>query len=449
MNKPSKRRLEWARSVAAVYATHPDVKAIILGGSVGRGTANEGSDIDLGIFWSQVAPEEERLELVRQIDGGHQRTVDNLYRFPDGSLRRQGCIEIIELQPTADRPRIGLDAEHETVGGTELVIIDVIDEFDPALDKQELLSVIESGTVLYGHELAGRWREKMSRYPDEVAVKMVTKYLYGIGKQLQKLADWVQSEDWFCLYEGYLKIGRRLLLALMGLNRVWAFTDNHDFKGMKPFVDGFALQPDQFVDRIGRLMQSEAQAAIPGFVELSVEVFELVETHMSALDLVVAAERSLLSDGKKHLLDTSKYLPQEKAILSVQMDKFMREAMDEAYTAQKEGGYGFGAVLVRDGEIINTARNISHLNDDPTSHSELEVIRTLKIREDMTDMVMYGSGFPCLMCAGAIAFFGIPKIVVGASWPGYEPSLALLESHGVEVELLELKECRELIESML
>ena len=131
------------------------------------------------------------------------------------------------------------------------------------------------------------------------------------------------------------------------------------------------------------------------------------------------------------------------------MDKFMQKAMEEARAAQKEGGFAFGAVLVRDGKIISAAHNISHLNGDPTSHSELEVIRILGSAEDLTNTIMYGSAFPCLMCAGAIAFFKIPKVVIGASWPGYETSRTLLESQGVEVELLELEECRKLIESML
>ena len=131
------------------------------------------------------------------------------------------------------------------------------------------------------------------------------------------------------------------------------------------------------------------------------------------------------------------------------MDKFMQKAMEEARAAQKEGGFAFGAVLVRDGKIISAAHNISHLNGDPTSHSELEVIRMLGSAEDLTNTIIYGSAFPCLMCAGAIAFFKIPKVVIGASWPGYEPSLTLLESQGIEVELLELEECRKLIESML
>ena len=40
---------------------------------------------------------------------------------------------------------------------------------------------------------------------------------------------------------------------------------------------------------------------------------------------------------------------------------------------------------------------------------------------------------------------GVPKIIAGASWEGYEVSRAYLESHGVEIEVLELEECKDLI----
>lgn len=129
------------------------------------------------------------------------------------------------------------------------------------------------------------------------------------------------------------------------------------------------------------------------------------------------------------------------------MDEFMQIALEEARTAQKEGGSPFGAVLVRDGAIVSAAHNCTHRNGDRTGHAEMEVLRAMDATEDLTGTVMYASGFPCLMCSGAIVFFKIPRVVVGASWPGYELSLALLESQGVDVELLELDEGRELIES--
>ena len=127
------------------------------------------------------------------------------------------------------------------------------------------------------------------------------------------------------------------------------------------------------------------------------------------------------------------------------MDKYMQIAIDEAKAAQAEGNYPYGSVLVRSGEIIGVGRNHMNTRNDPTSHAEIEVIRAAGLQETYADTVMYASAFPCLMCAGPIVMLGIPELIVGASWQGYESSRALLESNGVKIKVLELEECKELL----
>jgi creatinine deaminase len=129
-------------------------------------------------------------------------------------------------------------------------------------------------------------------------------------------------------------------------------------------------------------------------------------------------------------------------------DIFMQKALEEAKAAQATGGgQPYGAVLVRGHEIISTGRNRMIENNDPTSHAEIEALRAAGLRETFSGMVMYASAFPCLMCAGAMVMLGVPKVIVGAGWPGCEPSQAFLEANGVEVVILELEECRALLAS--
>jgi cytosine/creatinine deaminase len=127
------------------------------------------------------------------------------------------------------------------------------------------------------------------------------------------------------------------------------------------------------------------------------------------------------------------------------MDKYMKIAIDEARAAQAEGNFPYGSVLVRGGEILAVGRNHMNTHNDPTSHAEIEVIRAAGLQETYADTIMYASAFPCLMCAGPIVMLGIPRIIAGASWEGYEVSRAFLESHGVELKVLELDECKDLI----
>ena len=127
------------------------------------------------------------------------------------------------------------------------------------------------------------------------------------------------------------------------------------------------------------------------------------------------------------------------------MDEFMQMAIEEARTAQAEGNFPYGSVLVRGGAVIGLGRNHVNTHNDPTSHAEIEVIRAAGLQATYADTTMYASAFPCIMCAGPIVMLGIPKIIVGASWEGHEVSREFLESHGVELEVLELEECKDLL----
>ena len=127
------------------------------------------------------------------------------------------------------------------------------------------------------------------------------------------------------------------------------------------------------------------------------------------------------------------------------MDEYMQIAIEEARAAQRAGDYPYGAVLVRGGAILARGRNRENTNNDPTSHAELEVLRAAGLQATYADTVMYASAFPCIMCAGPIVMLGVPQVIVGASWEGYETSRAFLESHGVKLRILELEECKQLL----
>lgn len=127
------------------------------------------------------------------------------------------------------------------------------------------------------------------------------------------------------------------------------------------------------------------------------------------------------------------------------MDEFMQIAIQEARAAQNAGDFPYGAVLVRSGKIIGIARNQMNTHNDPTSHAEMEVLRAAGLQATYADTVMYASAFPCIMCAGPIVMLGVPEIVAGAIWEGYETSRAFLESHGVKIKILELEECKQLL----
>lgn len=96
--------------------------------------------------------------------------------------------------------------------------------------------------------------------------------------------------------------------------------------------------------------------------------------------------------------------------------QFMREAIRLANGSVARGGGPFGAVIVRDGEIIAESSNSVTIDNDPTAHAEVNAIRTAcrKLGTfDLKGCTIYTSCEPCPMCLGAIYWAGISRIFYG------------------------------------
>ncbi len=92
----------------------------------------------------------------------------------------------------------------------------------------------------------------------------------------------------------------------------------------------------------------------------------------------------------------------------------LNRAIELAGFSLENGGGPFGAVIVREGEIISEAFNRVVLDNDPTAHAEILSIRqaSSSIRShDLSDCVIYSSSEPCPMCLAAIYWAGIKKVV--------------------------------------
>jgi len=95
---------------------------------------------------------------------------------------------------------------------------------------------------------------------------------------------------------------------------------------------------------------------------------------------------------------------------------FMREAIRLADESVKNGGGPFGAVIVKDGEIVAGCANSVTIDNDPTAHAEVNTIRQAcrKLGTfDLSDCVIYTSCEPCPMCLGAIYWARIKRVYYG------------------------------------
>lgn len=102
--------------------------------------------------------------------------------------------------------------------------------------------------------------------------------------------------------------------------------------------------------------------------------------------------------------------------ITEQDKRWMREAIRLADESVKNGGGPFGAVVVKDGELVAGSANSVTINNDPTAHAEVNAIRAAcrKLNTfDLTGCVIYTSCEPCPMCLGAIYWAHISRIYYG------------------------------------
>ena len=98
-------------------------------------------------------------------------------------------------------------------------------------------------------------------------------------------------------------------------------------------------------------------------------------------------------------------------------EKFMRKALDEARIAFDRDEVPIGAVIVSHGRVIARAHNMTEALTDVTAHAEMQAITSATSflgGKYLTDCTLYVTVEPCLMCAGAIGWAQIPRVVYGA-----------------------------------
>lgn len=135
------------------------------------------------------------------------------------------------------------------------------------------------------------------------------------------------------------------------------------------------------------------------------------------------------------------------------MNQFMKLAIDEARRGIHENHGGpFGAVIVKNGEVISSSHNNVLESNDPTCHAEMEVIRNASKKlnsYDLTGCEIYTTGRPCPMCKSAIQWAKIDKVYFGCDYSdagriGFHENSG--NSSSYTEEQIDRKECQEVYE---
>lgn len=98
-------------------------------------------------------------------------------------------------------------------------------------------------------------------------------------------------------------------------------------------------------------------------------------------------------------------------------EQYMKQALAEARKAFDEGEIPIGAVIVCRGQIIARGHNLTERLRDVTAHAEMQAITAATEYlggKYLTDCTLYVTVEPCIMCAGALGWSQISRVVYGA-----------------------------------
>lgn len=98
----------------------------------------------------------------------------------------------------------------------------------------------------------------------------------------------------------------------------------------------------------------------------------------------------------------------------------MRLALNEAHIALENGEVPIGAVIVSGGAVVGRGHNLVETLCDPTAHAEIQAVTAAASTlggKYLPDCTIYVTVEPCAMCAGALAWSRIGRIVYGAGDP--------------------------------
>jgi hypothetical protein len=255
-----------AQRVGASYARNPNALVVMVAGSVGRGTADRYSDLELDVYYAEPPSEAERVAAVEgagaELEGLGEDELEWEERFAfDGFPVHTSTF----LASTMER-----------------FLRQVIEEFSIELEPQTRLFSLLNGVTLKGDEQVARWRARAAHYPEGLQRAMLAGHLDF--SQFRYAADMhAARDDGLVLYDLFVATARQLLGALLGLNRIYLPTFEY-LKRMDEWIGLMALKPPELSARLKRAFRLGPEAGVAELEALVAETIALVDGHVPELD---------------------------------------------------------------------------------------------------------------------------------------------------------------------
>lgn len=280
-SEQSRWRVELGRRIGAAYVRDPKVAAVLIAGSASRGDADRDSDVELMVAWAEPPTEAQRRLIVEPLAIDHR-----LLDFDEDWQCWQEDLFIGRSGPDAPSSGVLIEVVGQLVSTVQRRLEDVVQRFEPNLDRQSTIHALLNGIPLHGEELIGSWVAKAQPYPRGLATAMVNRYA-----QIDYFADWerflARGRNLLMIHERFTQIERQLLLVLQALNGVY----HYKFKWLERVVGELAIAPPDLGERLRSVLTTDVPTGAETLKRLVEEVYDLVEERLPEVD--VARLRSI------------------------------------------------------------------------------------------------------------------------------------------------------------
>lgn len=266
MNHESEWRLARGKKIAAVYAQNPKLAALVVAGSVGRGWADEWSDIELDLFWNEPPTDEDRKSVIEAVHG------EIVYYFP---------LEGDEWSDAYYVDGLKFEISSFLAATIEQFIEDVVERFDDDLEKQLRMAALRNSIPLHGKALIDRWRAKSAAYPDGLAEKIIRENVdFGGWDSVEFAFD---RGDLLMAYDLACKVQKQVMLVLLALNRT--YLGHPRGKWLAHFADAMQCKPERLAERMLFALRDGSSDGVHEMDRVINETFALVEAQFPQIDL--------------------------------------------------------------------------------------------------------------------------------------------------------------------
>jgi hypothetical protein len=275
VNSATQARIDLARRNAARFTEDPNVKAVMVVGSVAHGMADDNSDIDCTVFTERPLRQEEYEAIcaAAKESGG-----DLYYGTPTDGFAVYQYVEGIRC-----------DFGFETIESAERSHAEFLEQPNTDPIKQLVAGGFLDGIALYGEDWIAGWQARLAHYPDGLAAAVVRKHLrfhpYWVLEKMGRDRD-----EWLFFYEALLEAEQNILGILCGLNRLY---HPGKVKGVAWTIGKMAIKPPELLLRLEQILRGEPGLAIGRLRELLDEMLALVDAHMP--EVSTARTRTVLA----------------------------------------------------------------------------------------------------------------------------------------------------------